>query len=131
MMIFMNEVSDGKISESDFKSFLKVLAPFAPHITEELYQKLTADSLELKAGSVHLSDWPKFDDSLTMDELVNVAVSFNGKGRGTIEMPADSSEEEVLKAIFDYLKFEKYIENRDQIKKVIFVPNRIINIITE
>ncbi len=131
MMIFMNEVANGKISENDFKSFLKVLAPFAPHITEELYQNLTADSLELKANSIHLSDWPKFDESLVSNESINIAVSFNGKGRGTVEMSADSSEEEVLKVVFDSLEFEKYIQNREQIKKLIFVPNRIINIITE
>ncbi|MBP6879711.1 MAG: leucine--tRNA ligase [Candidatus Pacebacteria bacterium] len=131
MMIFMNEVSDGKISESDFKSFLKVLAPFAPHITEELYQKLIADSLEIKAGSIHLSDWPKFDEKLIVEDI-SITVSFNGKTRGRIEVSSSGlSEEEVLELVFESEQFSKYITRENFKGKLIFIPNKIINIITE
>lgn len=124
MMIFINEISGKNISKEDFKKFLQLLAPFAPHITEELWSEIGETS------SIHLSDWPKYDEKLVIEEEKNVAVSFNGKGRGVITVPAGLDQDLVLDKVFELGQFEKYRPaSRDEIKNIIFVKDRIINII--
>ena len=124
MMIFINEISGKSISKEDFKKFLQLLAPFAPHIAEELWNEMGENS------SIHLSDWPKYDEKLIIEEEKNIAVSFNGKGRGVITVLAGSDQDLVLDKVFELGQFEKYRPvSRDEIKNIIFVKDRIINII--
>ena len=121
MMEFINSwQNEGELSRDDAGDFLKILCPFAPHITEELWGILG------NKGSIHLSSWPKYDEALLKEDVVNIVVQENGKFRGNIEAPIDSSEEEVIKICNDSSKFVSICNNP---KKVIYVKNRLINFV--
>jgi len=145
MMIFVNEASKlESISQAVYEKFLQILAPFAPHITEELYARINADytqknadkiqrhsasSLSKSAGSsIHLSHWPKWDKDLIQDEEIKIAVQINGKVRTEIMIKADDSEEEIKKQAISNEIVLRHI-NGKEIKKVIYIKNRLINIV--
>jgi len=111
-----------KLSKEDAVSYLKLLAPFAPFMTEELYEQLT-NSKE----SIHLSDWPKYDDKLTISNNITFPIQINGKLRDTIEVTRDSSEKEVTTMALDSEKIKKHMTSEP--KKVIFIPNKLINFV--
>ena len=138
LMTWLNFLSSKKeIGEEEYKTFLKLLSPFAPYITEEIWQ-----SLNSSAKSIHLESWPIFNPQyLVMDEIA-IVVQVNGKVRDTIRIqssPASPSEagraelriqnkveEEARKSE----KVKKYLEG-NPIKKVIYVEGKIINFVTE
>lgn len=120
MMIFLNETKS--ISKEGFEAFLKVLAPFAPHITEELWHELGHET------SIHLESWPKYDETLIKDEKVKFAIQVNGKLRDVLEADAEASEDEIKKLALESESIKKWIEGKE-IKKVIFVKGRLLNII--
>ncbi len=106
-----------------WKRFLLVMAPFAPHITEELWAR---------AGlpfSIHQQAWPTYDPKMIADKKVKIAVAFDGKTRGVIEIGKDSSQNEVIEKIKGEPKLAKYLSKTPQ--KVIFVKNKIINFVGE
>jgi len=102
------------------ETLIQLLAPFAPHITEELWQELG------HSESVHISSWPGWDEQLIKEDLLTLAVQINGKVRGEITITIDATEEEVLaeakKAVQDKLAGQK-------IKKAIYVPGRIVSLV--
>ncbi|MFC1720910.1 leucine--tRNA ligase [Patescibacteria group bacterium] len=123
MMIFVNQAERQEINQTQYKNFLKLLAPFAPHITEELWAELG------NSTSIHLEEWPEYDESKTMDKTVTIAVQVNGKIRGTFEIEADSNEEMVKKEAQELESVKKWTEEKD-VKKVICVPNKLVSIVT-
>ncbi|HTE21871.1 MAG TPA: leucine--tRNA ligase [Candidatus Limnocylindria bacterium] len=102
-------------------TLLKLLAPFAPHITEELWQQLGQE------GSIHTSEWPKWDEKYLTKDTLNIVVQVNGKVRANVEVPADASEETVLEAAKANEKVAGYI--KDGIKKSIYVPKKLVNFV--
>ncbi len=130
MMELLNEMYNLKCTmynlegRKAIETFLLLLAPFAPHITEELWQKLG------NSFSIHQQSWPKFDSSLIKEEIVTIAIQINGKLRGTIELPAeDSKTQSIVEEITRKdEKVKKYFEGVP-IKKIIFVPEKLINIV--
>ena len=93
MMILVNEIEKiGSVSRLQFETFLKLLAPFAPHMTEELWCR-EDDHL---GKSIHLEDWPKYDENKIKDERVTIMVQVNGKVRAQFEGDAGISEEEAI-----------------------------------
>lgn len=123
MMIFVNEATvNWQISRNTLESFLIILAPFAPHLAEELRFRL-GNEFSIFTNWV----WPKYDESLVIDETVNIAVQFNGKLRWAMLVDKNIQEVEMLEIVKNDEKLSKYIDW--EIKKVIFVPWRIINII--
>ena len=117
-MIFVNEaIADGK-SNSWLNDFIILLAPFAPHLAEELWQKVLG-----KTESVLNAHWPQADLAKAKLENVTVIVQEQGKKRGAVEVPAGASEKEVLSAMQQDSKLAKLVEN----KQYKFVPDRIIN----
>lgn len=123
MMILVNEFSkENKINKEDYKKFLQILAPFAPHITEELWRMLG------EKQSVHVSAWPQWDKKLVKEEKVKIIIQINGKVRGEVYFDLDTDEEEIKKNV---LKSEIVINNlkAQKVKKVIYVKNRLINIV--
>ncbi len=123
MMVLVNEMEKStNISDKDFKMFLKILAPFAPHITEELWQKLG------EKKSIHKSSWPKWDKKKIVDENITIGVQINGKVRSEITIPKDMEEGDVKALI---LKDEKVLEwiGGETVKRIIYVKGRIINIV--
>jgi len=123
LMICINEFQlEKNIPQKDWEKFLIILAPFAPYLTEELWKKLGHKK------SIHLEKWPSFDKKLIQEELKEVVVQINGKKRGIIKIKQGESktnvEEKALKLnnIFPILKDK-------QIKKVIYVPEKVINFV--
>jgi len=127
IMIFINNIkNDEKISKEVFIKFLKCLAPLAPFITEELYQKINGTTFD-KNSSIHISEFPKFDENILNEIKINLPIQINGKLISTIEIDKNSSQEVVLKEIKKIEKVRIALEGKD-IQKVIFVPNKIISI---
>ena len=104
------------------ESLLQILAPFAPHITEELWHELGHED------TIHRDYWPKWEDKYLQSSTMTIAIQVNGKLRGKIELPADSSQETVEKASLANEHVSKFTENKTP-KKVIYIPGRIVNIV--
>ncbi|MDE7092467.1 MAG: leucine--tRNA ligase [Muribaculaceae bacterium] len=122
-MIALNELTQQKCtSKSVWESFLIVLAPFAPHISEELWHVLG------NKGSIFDAAWPQYNEEYLKESTVKMAVSFNGKARFTIEVPADMSKEDVEKVALSDEAAAKWIDGK-AVKKVIVVPGKIVNVV--
>ncbi len=104
------------------ETMMQLLAPMAPHITEELWH-LTGHS-----GSIHLTDWPGYDEALTRDETFTLVVQVNGKVRERIEVPTDISEVEVRKLALYNPRVASFIGDAT-VRNVIYVPGRLVNIV--
>jgi len=123
MMILVNEMEKAEsISEKDFKMFLQILAPFAPHITEEIWASLG------EKKSIHLSGWPKWDKKKIVDDMVKIAIQVNGKVRAEIMVENDISEEKVKEEAVNNKNIIVWIDNKP-IKRIIYVKGRIVNIV--
>ena len=123
MMILVNEMEKStNVNEKDFKIFLQILAPFAPHITEEIWQKLG------EKKSIHKSPWPAWNKSKIVDETITIGVQINGKVRTEISISKDMEEDEVKALI---LKDKKVLEwiGEGEVKRIIYVKGRIVNIV--
>lgn len=122
-MICVNELSDLKCHKRTILEPLTILlAPFAPHVAEELWSSLKNN------GSVVDAAWPKADEQYMKDDSVVYPVSFNGKMRFKLEMPADASKEEIEKAALAHETAAKWTEGKT-VRKIIVVPGKIINIV--
>ena len=105
------------------EGMLLMLAPIAPHITEELWEKIKPGS-----GSIHQQAWPEYDESMIVEDMVTLVIQVNGKVRDRLEMPAGTSKEEAEQSALAAPKVQSYLEGR-QIRKVIVVPERLVNIV--
>ena len=122
-MICVNELSQLKCHNRQvLTDLIVVLAPFAPHISEELWHALG------HATTVCDARWPKFDEKYLKDDTVKYAVSFNGKARFTIEVPVDMPKEEVEKTALGNEAAAKWLDGKT-IRKVIVVPGKIVNVV--
>jgi leucyl-tRNA synthetase len=121
-MIYLNAVEKGGLTEDSYTTFLKLLAPFAPHLAEELWH------VHKGTTSIHLESYPKADTSRTVDTEITIAVQINGKMRGSIIIQPDEQEETVLAKVMATPALAKYITH--EVLRHIYVPNKIINIIT-
>ena len=122
-MIALNELSQLKCTSSKImEKYLIVLAPFAPHIAEELWHALGNNTTICDA------QWPDYNEEYLKESTIKIAVSFNGKARYTIDVPAEASKEEVEKAALSHENAAKWIEGKT-IRKVIVVPGKIVNIV--
>jgi len=122
MMIFINQAEKEGISEETYQTFLKILAPFAPFLTEELWHDLG------KTTSIHLENFPEVDENLLVDDEVEIGVQINGKMRGRITLSREASEQEALEAAQHQESLVNYL-SAGTISKVIYIPGRILNII--
>ena len=124
LMILVNHFTSLDYLDKDtLRTFLILLNPFAPHISEELNQKLGYDPL-------HLSDWPSYDKSLIENDEIQIVVQLNGKKRGDIIAKKDSSQSEIQNIIDNDEKLQKYFVDVNIIK-VIYVKGRIINFVVK
>lgn len=124
MMMFINLVEKQSLKEESYKIFLRMLAPFAPHLTEELWAELG------ETTSIHTHSYPVADEKLAVDTEVTIGVQVNGKSRGAITVSPAASEEDVLVAAKVEPNVVKYLEDV-VIAKVIYVPGRILNLIVK
>ena len=130
LMEFLNKILgnknnlSSKVKNDCRKTLTLMLAPIVPHITEEVWQKKYGDN-SLK-WSVLQQNWPSYNDKLIQNEVITLVVQINGKTRGTIAIEKNTEQDEAQKIILADNKFRKYFDRR-KIKKIIFVPGRIIN----
>ncbi|MEO6729085.1 MAG: class I tRNA ligase family protein, partial [Candidatus Dojkabacteria bacterium] len=121
-MEFINAISTfEKIDKSVWETFIKVLAPYAPFITEELWEKLG------NTYSIHLQKWPEFDPELIKDDVITMGVQINGKVRGTIQISPEAEEKDAMELAKADEKISKNIIGEP--KKVIYIKGKILNII--
>lgn len=104
------------------ESLLQVLAPFAPHITEELWYQLGHEK------TIHIDEWPKWDDRYLVSDKTTIIVQVNGKMRAKFEASADMDEEAIKVRALQEDSIQKYTD-KTSIKRVIYVPGRLINIL--
>ncbi len=122
-MITVNELTSAKChSRQALEPMVVIIAPFAPHIAEELWHRLGNDTTVCDAP------WPKCDETLLVEDSFSYPVSFNGKMRFTIELPIAATQEEALAAVKAHSVGQKWLDGKEP-RKVIFVPKKIINIV--
>ena len=122
LMEFTNIWQKEGINKEELKIFLRLLSPFSPHMTEELWSTSGFDGLCCD------KDWPKYDKKAIMLEKTKIIIQVNGKVRGSIEVEPNLSKEEVEKIAFMEKNIKKWTDD-EKIKKVIFVENKLINFV--
>lgn len=123
-MICVNELGQQKCANRELlKKIVIVIAPFAPHMAEELWEQLGGET-----KSVFDAEWPVWDESYLVENEVQLTVSFNGKARFQMTFPADATKEDIEKKALEDERSQHYIDGKT-IVKIIVVPKKIINIV--
>ena len=122
-MIDEKNISEIKLKEA-WSKFIKLLYPFAPHISEELWE------MGGNKNFLFFEKWPEFKEEILTEEKVTIVVQVNGKVRGKIEVPPGLKEEEVFNLVSKDEKIMKWIEGKEIVKKI-FVPDKILNIVVK
>ncbi len=123
MMIFVNELTPlERRPRALLEPFVLVLAPFAPHLAEELWQRLGHPE------SLGREPWPGWDPKLTLEENVTIAVQINGKLRATLELPRDAEQPAAQSAALADERVRRYVDGAE-LRKVIFVKNKLLNLV--
>jgi len=113
---------DKTVLSKAIMTLIKLMSPIAPHMTEEIWHDFGGRE------SIHLTNWPEYDESLTISEEIEIVVQVNGKVREKLPMPVNSTNEEIEATAKSNPKVQSYIQDKEIIK-VIIVPNRLINIV--
>ena len=124
LMIFVNETRGSEISRDDANSFLQLLAPLCPFLAEELWEKLG------NTKSIFTATWPQPNISLLQNEKITLIIQINSKVRETLEADINILQEDALALAQNCEKVKKWLSGK-HIKNVIFVPKKLLNIITE
>ena len=125
MMEFVNlAYKAGKIGRSQAKRFMLVLAPFAPHVAEELWQFLGATK------SLAHEPWPSFDEAMTRQDTIELPVQVNGKLRARITVPAKATEDEVIKTALADEHVIASIAGKTVVKQIV-IPGRMVNLVVK
>lgn len=125
LMALLNDFNDyGKITKGDFKTFLILLNPVAPHITEELWEIAGFE------GMLNQSTWPKYDEEKTKDEVIELPVQVNGKVRGTIYLSLEDDQEKAKEKVRLNENIMKHIDGKTIVKEI-FVKGKIYNIVVK
>lgn len=126
MMVLTNlAYKKGKVSKKTAKTFSLLLAPFAPHLAEEIFQICGGTS-----ETITYETWPSFDPLLAKDDTITIAVSINGKTRATFDVPEDISKEDFMSLVKNDEKVMKYLEGQTIIKEV-YIPQKICNFVVK
>ena len=128
LMAMVNEFYANGLSKGDLKALMLLLSPFAPHMVEEMWE-LTGFAAETGRMAMQ-NDWPVYDESKTVASTVEMAVQVQGKLRGTVVVPMDSDQDTVVAAAKESERVAKAMEGM-QIVKVIFVKNKLVNLIVK
>ena len=130
LMEALNELSDhhrshgatGELAAA-VRTFVLLLVPFAPHVAEEIWERLGGDY------SVHQQPWPSWDEALVAQEEVTLAIQVDGRVRDRLTVPVDVIEERIRQQALACENVRRYLENR-QVTRVIYVPGRLVNLVT-
>ena len=125
LMALINDINKkGKITKGELKTFITLLNPVAPHVTEEIWEKAGFE------GRLYQTTWPTYDEAKTIDLEIEVPVQVNGKLRGVIKVEKDATSEEVEKVAFENEEIKKFIDCKEIVKKI-YVPGRIYTIVVK
>ena len=125
LMILSNEMEKaGTITRPTYETFLKLLAPLAPHITEELWHSLG------NAGSIHSEAWPEYDSSKLEDSVVTIVVQVDGRVRGEFTTIRGTNENEIKKTALSLFSVKPRLKGKEP-KRVIYIKNKLVNIVPE
>ncbi len=125
MMALVNDIyAEGSVNRAEMRTLLMLLNPFAPHLTEEMYELLGFE------GVLNEQVWPKYDEAQCVDETVEIVAQVNGKIRCKINIPMGAAQEDVLAQAAAEPKVAEVIEGK-QIVKQIYVPNKLVNIVVK
>ncbi len=123
MMILLNEFEkEQTISKKNYEILIQLLAPFAPHITEELW------SILKNKKSIHQIEWPEHDESKLIDTKTKIVIQINGKVRGTVESEINETEDQIKKKALELPEVKKWV-NGLHIKKVIYIKGKLMNLV--
>ena len=124
MMIFVNEATKqaGALTRSQLLRFVQLLQPFAPHLAEELWERLGG------GGSLSYAPWPSFDEAMLIDDEVEIAVQVLGKVRARVKLPRDCGEEDAVAAAKQAA--ERWLSGKTLVK-VVFVPRKLVNFVAK
>jgi leucyl-tRNA synthetase len=123
LMVLFNDLSKlPQVNKETFNTFLKLLHPFAPHLTEEIWQQQGHEGFLVKCA------WPKANESLMQDDTQDIGVQVNGKVRDRILVPVGASREETEKMALSSEKVQRALEGFE-IKKIIVVPGRMVSVV--
>ena len=122
LMVFLNEAEKNGISRKEFETFVKLIAPFVPHMTEELWSSLK------NKGSIHIAEWPSFDPEKLIEDTFELAVQVNGKFKTRITVPLGISEAEAKEVVMKESVIANVLSGKEP-RKVIFVEDRLINFV--
>ncbi|MCI5972752.1 MAG: leucine--tRNA ligase [Anaerococcus sp.] len=123
LMTLLNEMKSlGKITKKDFRTYITLLNPVAPHMTEELWEMMAYE------GELNQTTWPSYDEDKLSFDSFEMPVQVNGKVRATVMMDKDASKEDAIKSAQEDNNIKSYIEGKE-IRKIIYVPGKILNIV--
>ena len=126
LMILTNHLTElAEPPREAFEKLLLCLAPLAPHLAEELWQRLGSDR-----GSISRAAWPRYDEALCVDDVVEVPVQVNGKVRGRVVLPSDATEADARAAALADRGVVASLEGKT-IAKVVYVSRRVLNIVAK
>lgn len=125
LMKLLNEIESYKLETENYKLFCKLLAPYAPHLAEELWQEVLKNK-----NSVHLESWPTYDQASLSGREVGVVVQINGRMRDTVHVAPDISEGDLKQMVFIRAKVKPHLDGKS-LEKVIYVPGKIINLVVK
>ncbi len=113
-----------RVNHAEIKTFLLLLNPCAPHITEELWQALGFD------GYLHEAAWPVYDEEKMLDQIIEIPVQVNGKLRGVVQADRDATAEQIRAVISEVPQIMQYIDGK-QVVKEIYVPQKIFTLVVK
>lgn len=124
LMSMVNEFYDKGVNKAEYKTLLTLVSPFAPHITEELWNMLG------EAGVLSLEKWPEYDEAKTVESSIEIGVQVNGKLKGTIQLPVDCEKQVAVDAALSDEKVKKAVEGKNIVKTIV-VKNKIVNLVVK
>lgn len=125
LMTWLNDVEKfGSITKEEYKIYLMLLDPFAPHICEEIWESMGF------GGMIVDQQWPKYDEAKCVDETVEIAVQITGKVRARIDIPADATQEQAIEAAKADPTIAGLLEGKNVVKEI-YVPGRLVNIVAK
>ena len=124
MMTLLNNIYDkGSITKGELKALITILNPFAPHITEEMYQNVFG-------GILSEQKWAEYDEALCVEENVEIVVQINGKVKAKMSIPAEMSQEDMIKAALENETVKSFVEGKTVVKQIA-VPKKLVNIVVK
>ena len=124
MMEFVNSCRNTMPTKDEVSAFVRILAPYAPHIAEELWEKIG------NTETLTYSDWPVWNEKALVKQVINIAVQVSGKMRASIEFPLDVSKEEILNTVKQHPKIAPRLEGMEIIREIV-VPKKLVNLVVK